>query len=99
LLHRRIVAGLFANELAGEVSVTLLKRKGGLLLQFCRLLNRSVVQILEAVLLGYGLDGLFAIANYGFLHIASCLIQHNFRILEIVHAAVKHSLYPSKKSL
>ncbi len=54
--------------------------------------------LFQAVLLGDGLDGFFAVGDERALHIPTGLIEHHVGIFNLVHCAIEERFEPGKES-
>ena len=98
LLDGGVHVRFFAEELAGEVAVALLEGHGRLAFHLGGFGLGFLQHLFQAVLLGDGLDGFFAVGDERALHIPTSLIEHHVGIFNLVHCAIEERFEPGKES-
>jgi hypothetical protein len=78
---------LLAHDLQREVALALLQREFRLALQVAHRALQLLHLRLEHVLLGDGLNGAFAVAREGLLHLATRLIEQHLWVFQLLHLA------------
>ena len=97
--QHRVGVHLLPHQLGRQFAVPLLEGHRRLSLVLRRLLLLLVQHQLQPILLRNRLNRLLAVAGERRLHVSLCLIQHDFRILNLIHRTVKQTAQPIDKSL